>query len=77
MYLSLKNISKKGIMLINNWSVATNQFAIMFEGRIPMGDSRGTHLQRISKTLVTPYENLGILLFRSRRKYLRMGLRYG
>jgi putative transposase len=45
MYLSLKNISKKGIMLVHNWSVATNQFAIMFEGRIPMGDSRGTHLK--------------------------------
>jgi hypothetical protein len=77
MYLSLKNTGKKGIMLIHNWSVATNQFAIMFEGRIPVGDSRGTNFQRISDTLVTPYENPGILLFGSRRKYVRLGLRYG
>jgi putative transposase len=37
MYLGLKNISKKWTMPIKNWSVAMNQFAIIFEGRVPMG----------------------------------------
>jgi putative transposase len=41
MYLSLKNISKKWTMPIHNWSAAMNQFAIMFEGRLPMGDFQG------------------------------------
>ena len=41
MYLSLKNISKKWTMPIHNWSGAMNQFAIMFEGRLPMGDFQG------------------------------------
>jgi putative transposase len=37
MYLALKNISKKWTMPIKNWSAAMNQFAIIFEGRVPMG----------------------------------------
>jgi putative transposase len=36
MYLALKNISKKWTMPIRNWSGALNQFAILFEGRVPM-----------------------------------------
>jgi hypothetical protein len=39
MYLALKNISKRWTMPIRNWSGAMNQFAIIFEGRVPMGDS--------------------------------------
>jgi putative transposase len=34
-YLSLKNISKKWTMPIHNWSAAMNQFAIIFENRLP------------------------------------------
>jgi hypothetical protein len=37
MYLALRNISKRWTMLIKNWSGAINQFAILFEGRVPMG----------------------------------------
>jgi putative transposase len=37
MYLALKNISKRWTMPIKNWSGAMNQFAILFEGRVPMG----------------------------------------
>ena len=37
MYLALKNISKRWTMPIRNWSAAMNQFAILFEGRVPMG----------------------------------------
>lgn len=37
LYLALKNISKKWTMPIRNWSGAMNQFAIIFEGRVPMG----------------------------------------
>ena len=35
MYLALKNISKKWTMPIHNWSAAMNQFAIIFEDRLP------------------------------------------
>ncbi len=35
--LALRNISKKWTMPIRAWSSAMNQFAIMFEGRVPMG----------------------------------------
>ena len=41
MYLALRNISKRWTMPIKNWSGALNQFAILFEGRVPMG--RLTH----------------------------------
>ena len=37
MYLALKNISQRWTMPIKNWSAAMNQFAILFEGRVPMG----------------------------------------
>jgi putative transposase len=37
MYLALRNISKRWTMPIRNWSGALNQFAILFEGRVPMG----------------------------------------
>jgi len=36
-YLALRNISKKWTMPIREWSSAMSQFAIMFEGRVPMG----------------------------------------
>ena len=36
LYLALKNIAKKWTMPIKNWSAAMNQFAILFEGRVPM-----------------------------------------
>jgi putative transposase len=35
MYLALKNISKRWTMPIHNWSGAMNQFAILFENRLP------------------------------------------
>jgi putative transposase len=37
MYLALRNISKRWTMPIANWSGAMNQFAILFDGRVPMG----------------------------------------
>lgn len=37
MYLALRNISKRWTMPIKNWSGALNQFAILFEGRAPVG----------------------------------------
>jgi putative transposase len=37
LYLALRNISKRWTMLIKNWSGAMNQFAILFDGRVPMG----------------------------------------
>ena len=37
MYLALRNISKRWTMPIPNWSGAMNQFAILFDGRVPMG----------------------------------------
>jgi putative transposase len=36
MYLALKHISQRWTMPIRNWSAALNQFAILFEGRVPM-----------------------------------------
>jgi len=35
LYLSLKNIIKKWTMPIRNWGTALNQFAIMFDERMP------------------------------------------
>ena len=35
LYLALKNIAKKWTMPIKNWSAAMNQFAIIYEGRVP------------------------------------------
>jgi putative transposase len=37
MYLALRNISRRWTMPIPNWSAAMNQFAILFDGRVPMG----------------------------------------
>jgi putative transposase len=37
LYLALRNISRRWTMPIKNWSGALNQFAILFEGRVPMG----------------------------------------
>jgi putative transposase len=36
LFLALRNIAKKWTMPIPNWSGAMNQFAILFEGRVPM-----------------------------------------
>ncbi len=36
MYLGLKNVAKKWTMPIPNWGLAINQFAIMFEDRLPL-----------------------------------------
>jgi putative transposase len=41
LYLALKNASKKWSMPIRNWGAAMNQFAIIFEGRVPMGGLDG------------------------------------
>ena len=37
LYLASRNISKRWTMPIPNWSGALNQFAILFDGRVPMG----------------------------------------
>ena len=47
MYLALRNISKRWTMPIKNWSGALNQFAILFEGRMPWMASAQTYLHRI------------------------------
>lgn len=36
LYLALRNIAKKWTMPIKNWKSALNQFAILFEGRMPL-----------------------------------------
>ncbi|MBZ0155498.1 MAG: hypothetical protein K8I29_04680 [Alphaproteobacteria bacterium] len=36
LYLSLRNIAKKWTMPIKNWRDALNQFATLFEGRMPL-----------------------------------------
>jgi len=35
-YLAVQNIAKKWTMPIKNWKAALNQFAILFEGRVPL-----------------------------------------
>ncbi len=37
LYLALRNISRRWTMPIKNWSAAMNQFAVLFDGRVPMG----------------------------------------
>jgi putative transposase len=37
LYLALRNISRRWTMPVRDWSAAMNQFAILFEGRVPMG----------------------------------------
>ena len=36
LYLALRNISKRWTMPVRDWSAALNQFAILFEGRVPI-----------------------------------------
>ena len=36
MYLALQNIAKRWTMPIRDWQQALNQFAILFDGRIPL-----------------------------------------
>lgn len=37
LYLAVRNIGKRWTMPILNWSAALNQFAILFDGRVPTG----------------------------------------
>lgn len=37
LYLGLRNISQKWTMPIRDWGSAINQFAVIFEGRVPLG----------------------------------------
>ncbi len=37
LYLALRNISRRWTMPIAHWSSTINQFAILFEGRVPLG----------------------------------------
>lgn len=46
MYLALRNISKRRTMPIKNWGGALNRFAILFEGRVPMGGLSSNSLTR-------------------------------
>jgi putative transposase len=46
MYLALRNISKKWTMQIKNWSGAMNQFAILFDGRVPVGGLSSSSLKQ-------------------------------
>ena len=41
LYLGLRNISKRWTMPIPNWGSALNQFAIFFEGRLPIAGMAG------------------------------------
>jgi putative transposase len=36
MYLALRNISRRWAMPTKNWNRAMDQFAILFDGRVPM-----------------------------------------
>lgn len=47
-WLGLQNIEKKWTMPIQNWSLAMNQFAIIFEGRMPIpGLTENSNTQKI------------------------------
>ena len=35
MYLAIKNASTRWTMSIKDWGLAVNQFAILFDGRVP------------------------------------------
>ena len=35
MYLAIKNASARWTMPIKDWGLAVNQFAILFDGRVP------------------------------------------
>ena len=47
LYLALKNISKKWTMPIQNRSGAMNQFAIIFENRLPNGGQQNGSFTQI------------------------------
>jgi putative transposase len=47
LYLALKNISKRWTMPIHNWSGAMNQFAILFESRLPNGSFNNSSFTQI------------------------------
>ena len=47
LYLALKNISKRWTMPIQNWSGAMNQFAILFENRLPGGSFNDSSFTQI------------------------------
>ena len=38
MYLAIKNASARWTMPIREWGLAVNQFAILFEGRVPLNN---------------------------------------
>lgn len=56
LYLALRNISKRWTMPIANWSGAMNQFAIIFENRLPDSSFQITHLHKLFNTLTTDFE---------------------
>jgi transposase-like protein len=43
-WLGLQIIEKKWTMPIRNWSLAMNQMAIIFEGRLPFAGLEGNYL---------------------------------
>jgi putative transposase len=47
LYLALKNISKRWTMPIQNWSEAMNQFAILFENRLPSSSYQNSSFTQI------------------------------
>lgn len=47
MYLALRNISQRWTMPTKNWSGALNQFAILFEGQVPMSGLSSNSLTQI------------------------------
>jgi len=48
LWLGLQNAEKKWIMPIANWSLALNQLAIIFEGRVPIsGLTENSFTQKI------------------------------
>jgi putative transposase len=47
-WLGLQNIEKKWTMPIQNWSLAMNQFAIIFEGRMPIPGLSEDHITQNS-----------------------------
>jgi putative transposase len=36
LYLALRNIAEKSTMPVRDWKSALNQFAILFDGRMPL-----------------------------------------
>src|SRR5215203_3368596 len=48
LWLGLRNIEKKWTMPIQNWSLALNQMAIIFEGRMPIPELSENHITQNS-----------------------------